>query len=42
MALNEIGVRGMSWTDLARDGDRWNILTSMTMSLWVYEMLGSS
>ena len=33
--LREVGWRGVDWTDLARDRDRWQALVNTVMNVWV-------
>jgi hypothetical protein len=35
MDLKEVGWGGMDWIDLALDRDRWWVLVSVVMNLWV-------
>ena len=35
MGLQEVGWGGMDWIDLAQDRDRWWVLVSAVMNLWV-------
>jgi hypothetical protein len=34
--LQEMRWRGMDWTDLAQDRDRWRALVSAVMNLWKF------
>jgi hypothetical protein len=41
MDLQEVGWGGMDWIDMAQDRDRWRVLVSMVMNLWVPQNVGS-
>ena len=33
--LQEVGGGEMDWIDLAQDGDRWRVLVSAVMNIWM-------
>jgi hypothetical protein len=35
MDLQEVGMWGMDWIELAQDRDRWQALVNVVMKLWV-------
>ena len=35
MDLQEVGLEGMDWIDLAQDRDRWQVLVNVDMNLQV-------
>jgi hypothetical protein len=35
MDLQDVGFGGMNWTDLAQDGDRWQVLVDAVMNFQV-------
>jgi hypothetical protein len=35
MDLQEVGCGGMEWIELAEDRDRWQVLVTVIMNLWV-------
>jgi hypothetical protein len=35
MDLQEVGIGGMDWIELAQDRDRWQALANAVMKLWV-------
>jgi len=42
MDLQEVGGGCGDWMELAQDRDRWQVLVSMVMNLWVPKMRGIS
>ena len=41
MDLQELGWGGMDWIDVAEDRDRWWVLVSAVMNLWVPQNAGN-
>jgi hypothetical protein len=41
MYLQEVGLGGMDWTDLAQDKDRWRVFVNVVMNIWVPHNAGS-
>jgi hypothetical protein len=35
MDLQEVGLGGMNWIELALDRDRWRVVVNAIMNLWV-------
>jgi hypothetical protein len=35
MDVQEVGIGGMDWIELAQDRDRWQALANVVMNLWV-------
>jgi len=35
MDLQEVGIGGVDWIELAQDRDRWQSLVNAVMNLWV-------
>jgi hypothetical protein len=42
MGLQELGLEGMDWIDLAQDKDRWRAVVNAVMNLRFYKMQGIS